>query len=215
MLRLDLNIGGSGGNTLCSGTGVIDANGGGGYKQTLQITSTTFTDYVFNYNSLTTAQSYLMVAAIPQANSVDQTILIRKITITETPPPVTFTLPSSISLQCGTNAPQTFSVTNVYGTTGITNYTWNLGSSSNGWLYNGNPAQPTISTGNSNSISLTPVCGGVQSSVSATVTANGNQYNTTQVPFPIRSLRFPSVAPLNFVRVHQLTVLLIYPVMLQ
>jgi hypothetical protein len=66
----------------------------------------------------------------------------------------------------------------VYGTTGITNFTWNLGSASNSWLYNGNPAPQTISTGTTGSISLTPVCGKVQTNVLATVTANGNNYNT-------------------------------------
>lgn len=32
LLRLDLNNGGSGGNNLCTGTGVIDANGSGNLK---------------------------------------------------------------------------------------------------------------------------------------------------------------------------------------
>lgn len=76
LLRLDLNSGGSGGNTLCNGTGIIDANGSGGLKQSKPITSAAFTDYEFNYSSLSAAQTYLMVAAIPPAASVLQTILI-------------------------------------------------------------------------------------------------------------------------------------------
>ncbi|MCO5237935.1 MAG: T9SS type A sorting domain-containing protein [Chitinophagaceae bacterium] len=179
LLRLDLNNGGNGGNTTCNGTGIIDASGSGGLKQSLQINSTTFTDYVFNYTPLTSYEIYLVIAAIPQTGmSSTQTILIRKITIEETPPPVTFTLPASKTFGCGTNTAQTFTVTNVYGTTGITNYTWHLGSASNNWLYNGSPAPQTISTGTNGSISLTPVCGAVQTNISATITANGNTYNT-------------------------------------
>jgi len=52
LLRLDLNNGGSGNNTLCSGTGIIDANASGDLKQSLAITSTTFADYEFNYTLL-------------------------------------------------------------------------------------------------------------------------------------------------------------------
>lgn len=50
--RLDLNNGGSGNNTLCNGTGIIDPNGGGGFKQILAVTKTTFDDYIFNYTYL-------------------------------------------------------------------------------------------------------------------------------------------------------------------
>ncbi|HET7115470.1 MAG TPA: hypothetical protein VFI29_03225 [Hanamia sp.] len=189
-VRLDLNNGGNGGNTLCNGTGVIDASGSGGLKQSQQITSTTFTDYIFNYYSLASFEPYLVIAAIPQIGISSQTILIRKITIEETPPPVSFTLPVSLSFQCGSTTPQTFAVTNVYGTTGITNYTWNLGSATNGWLFNGNPAPQAISTGTTNTLTLTPVCGASQNNISATVTANGNNYATNS---SIVSLTPPSI----------------------
>jgi hypothetical protein len=110
---------------------------------------------------------------------VSQTILIRKITITETPPPPTFTIsPSSPAITCGSTTAQNFTANNVYNSPGVTNHVWNLGSTSNGWLYNGNPAPQTISTSTTNTIALTPVCGSSQNNISATVTANGTNYNS-------------------------------------
>lgn len=65
------------------------------------------------------------------------------------------------------------------GTTGITNYTWNLGATPNGWkLPNGTAAPATYSTGTTSTLTLTPVCAVTQKNVSATVTANGINYNT-------------------------------------
>lgn len=178
LLRLDLNNGGNGGNTLCNGTGIIDASGSGGLKQSLQITSTTFTDYVFNYTSLLSVEPYLVIAAIPQSGISNQTILIRKITIEETPPAVTFTLsPSSPTISCGSTTPQTFTVTNVHNTPNVTNHLWNLGAN-NGWIYNGSPASSTISTGTINTLTLTPSCSDTKQNISVTVTAGGNNYQT-------------------------------------
>src|SRR6185437_1497944 len=137
-----------------------------------QISPGQFTDYTFNIPALSTAMSFLYAGSFPQLYGSSSTIEINKITITETPPSVSFTLPASTTFGCGAATLQTFTVTNVYGTTGITNYAWNLGSASNNWLYNGNPAPQTISTGTTGSISLTPVCGKVQSNVYATVTTN-------------------------------------------
>lgn len=182
LLRLDLNSGGSGGNIQCNGTGFIDASGSGNLKQSLQIGSNTFTDYVYNYAPLAAQQTYLMVAAIPPAGSVYQTILIRKITITETPPAASFSISSSTSsLACGATTPVTFTVNNVNNTPGITSYTWNIGATPNGWIYNGSPAPASIPI-TSTSLSplvLTPDCGKALSSVSATVTANAVNYNTS------------------------------------
>lgn len=182
LLRLDMNNGGSGNNTTCNGTGVIDANGSGGLKQSLQIGSNSFSDYVFNYSALSAQQAYLMIAAIPPAGSVLQTILIRKIKIEELPPAASFSISSSVSsLACGATTPVTFTINNNNNTPGITGYTWDLGTTPNGWLYNGIPAPASIPI-TSTSLSpllLTPDCGKTLSNVSATVTANGNNYNTT------------------------------------
>jgi hypothetical protein len=184
LLRTDLNNGGSGSNNQCNGTGTIDANGSGNLKLSLQVTNSSFstsdTNYVFDYVSLSAAQNYLMIAAIPPAGSVYQTILIRRIKVEEFPPTATFTLsPSSHSVTCGFSTAQTFTVTNVYSTPNVTNYSWNLGSSNNGWLHNGNPAGQTISTGTTNTLTLTPVCGAsLSNSIGVTVTAGGNNYQT-------------------------------------
>jgi hypothetical protein len=140
-------------------------------------TSTVYSPPSANFTSPSNYDYLVLEATCQAAQDISDLLYIQKIKIIETPP-ISFTLPSSKSLSCGSTTAQTFTVTNVYGTTGITNYTWNLGSASNGWLYNGNPAPQTIQTGTNNSISLTPVCGGAQSSVTATVTANGSTYNT-------------------------------------
>lgn len=138
--------------------------------------------WVLNLISFTATSNsdYLLVGAFPHNSTLYlASIYVRKIQITETPPPASFTLaPASLNISCGSATPQTFTVTNVNNTTGVTNYVWNLGSANNGWLYNGTAAPQTISTGTANTITLTPICGGVQQNISATVTASGNNYTT-------------------------------------
>jgi hypothetical protein len=102
----------------------------------------------------------------------------------KTPPaPTIATTFSPTSIQCGSNTPVTFTA-NVNNAPGITGYTWNLGSSNNGWLYNGNSAPQTISTG-INSIILTPSCGMALSSVSATMAVGGSNYTSIPSTVPI------------------------------
>jgi hypothetical protein len=140
----------------------------------------TFTDYTLTYNPSSAFQS-LDVTAYSAVNGGSNAIRLRKIAITETAPaaPV-FTLPTSTNVTCGSTAAKTFTVTTQSNPNNltITDYTWNLGATPNGWLYNGNAAPQTISTGTTASINLTPACGTVQSNISATVTAGGNFYNT-------------------------------------
>lgn len=174
LLRLDLNNGGSGNNTQCNGTGSIDANGSGNLKKSNSVTSNSFSDYVFTYSALSAAQTYLMVAAIPPAGSVYQTILIRKITITETAPAAPATPLFSISRSpggttiCGNPTTFTFTANNTNNTSGgITGYTWNLGAN-NGWNYQGGAAPDAIPTATS-SIQLTSNCGINPNPVSVTV----------------------------------------------
>ncbi len=79
--------------------------------------------------------------------------------------------PANVSITCGSTTPVTFTVNN--NVAGITNYTWNLGATPNGWkLPNGTAAPATYSTGMTNTLTLTPVCGVTQSNVTATVTVN-------------------------------------------
>jgi hypothetical protein len=106
-------------------------------------------DYTFNWSSLSSLYHYLTVGAVcpisSQGNS--QTILVQKITITETvsaPPPPTFTATfSPTSVLCGSSTPVTFTAAGSNIPAGATvSYTWNLGAN-NGWLYNGSPAPAT------------------------------------------------------------------------
>ena len=115
---------------------------------------------------------------------------ISKITITESPItiPISFTLaPSSTSLACGSITPVTFTVTNVNSTPGVTSYTWNLGSATNGWkLPNGTAAPQTITTNaTTNSLTLTPTCGAALSSITATAAIGAANYNTNAVSVAI------------------------------
>ncbi|MBI1781710.1 MAG: T9SS type A sorting domain-containing protein [Sphingobacteriales bacterium] len=82
---------------------------------------------------------------------------------------------------CGATNPVTFTINNNNNTTGITGYTWNVGTVPNGWLYNGSAAPATIAVTSTtlSPLTLTPDCGKALSNVSAIVTANGNNYNTT------------------------------------
>ncbi len=113
-------------------------------------------------------------------NAEDASVFINSITITETAPQPSFTLAASpTSIACGSTAPVTFTATGSNIPNGATvSYNWNLGAN-NGWLYNGSAVSSTISTGTNNSITLTPDCGKPLSSISATITANGNNYNTS------------------------------------
>lgn len=77
----------------------------------------------------------------------------------------------------GVGSPQVFTVTNVYNSPGVTSYEWNLGSSSNGWFFNGTPAPQNIST-TSNTLTLTPDQCASLSNVSVTVRMNNTNYQT-------------------------------------
>ncbi|MEO6683371.1 MAG: T9SS type A sorting domain-containing protein [Ginsengibacter sp.] len=104
---------------------------------------------------------------------------ISKINIIETASP-SFTLASSPSLiTCGSTSSITFTTTanNVPGGSSVS-YTWNLGATPNGWLYNGSPAPISIPTGTVNTLSLTPDCGKPLSSIYATATLNSVNYST-------------------------------------
>jgi hypothetical protein len=145
-------------------------------------TSTTSTTYNVQQFSVpgSSVYPYLIIwASGGQASLSLDNLSISQVVITQTAIS-SFTLsPSTLPISCGITSTQTnFTITNVNNTPNVTNHTWNLGSASNGWLYNGNPAPQTISTGTTNTISLTPVCGATPSNVSATVTAGGNSYQT-------------------------------------
>ncbi len=152
-----------------------------GYGQLSSATSTTTATYNIPQFSLPTGTSthpYLIIWASGGNTDLD-VLSISQIVITKTAL-ASFTLsPSTLPITCGITSTQTtFTVTNGNNTPNVTNHTWNLGSANNGWIYNGSPAPQTISTGTTNTLSLTPVCGATPSNVSATVTAGGSSFQT-------------------------------------
>lgn len=171
-------------NTSLSSTqcnmGDVGSSLSGNLIKSVAIGSTTYSEKSFSYPNLQNAFPFLLVDAVPQEDSSFATLYIRKIVIEEGPPPVSFTItPSASNVECGTATAKNFTINNVYSTPNVTNYTWNLGSANNGWIYNGSPAPQTINTSTTNTISLTPACGASSlSNVSSVVTANGNAYNT-------------------------------------
>lgn len=181
-LRIDLNNVASGGNNQCNGTETIDPNLSGNFKQSFQVKTdpTNFADNVLFYNSLSAAELNLAIAAIPGNNSGLETILIRKITVEETPPPASFTItPQSVELACGSTNPLTFTINGTNVPVGATpTYNWFLGNVPNGWLYNGNEASQNISTGTTNTITLTPVSGVTPKNITATVSIGSTNYHT-------------------------------------
>lgn len=81
-----------------------------------------------NLIDVTLAQNadYLLVGAFPYVGTAQPAnIFIRKIQIVETAPPVSFTLaPATLNIACGSSTPQTFTVTNVHSTPGVTAHNW-------------------------------------------------------------------------------------------
>ncbi len=106
-----------------------------------------------------------------------QKIYIRTIQIVEIPPTFTLT-PTSIQIPCGTTVTKTFKAKNTDNVAGTLSYNWDLGSSNNGWLYNGSPAPQFIST-NVDSIKLTSTTpSDLVKNVSVTVILNGTALST-------------------------------------
>ncbi|MDQ6610158.1 MAG: T9SS type A sorting domain-containing protein [Bacteroidota bacterium] len=179
-LKISGSNGGTDAGTDCVGPSEYNLSDASTFYQATTSSSYTFTVSNIFEAVVTQAATHLLVGAFPSlpttATTTNGNVYIRKIEILETPP---FTItPASTSIMCGSSAPVVFTANNNNGLSGITGYTWNLGSSSNGWLYNGSPASQTISTGTTNTLTLTPVCGATQSNISATVAAGGNNYTT-------------------------------------
>lgn len=177
-IRADINSNGGGGSTGCNGPETINANAGGS-PAAVKLSSNAFQEFQLVFPQMGN-QSTLEISAFPETNGGTKTVRIRKIRIVETAPATSFTLtPSSANISCGSTTPITFTATGSNIPSGATvSYSWNFGTGSNGWLYNGNPAPQTISTGTTNTLTLTPVCGATQSSVSATATVNSTNYIT-------------------------------------
>ena len=132
----------------------------------------------------TKTPKYLFILAYGGGSSPNQ-VLIKSVTITETPPTSFSLAASSTSIPCGNTQPITFTITGTGVPQGASlSYNFNIGTGNNGWLYNGAAAPSNIIT-SANSISLTPVCGSSLSNISATVSLNGTNYTTNSVKVSI------------------------------
>ena len=173
----------SNGTSLC----VPDANVNGyatvGYGRIDGPVTTSSADYVVPQFSTTgTGAAYMVVWASggnPDISTGDF-LWISKIEIKKTALAPNFTIPASTDLTCSSTSPISINVVNTNGTTGITGYTWTLGSSANTWKdANGNPVGSTIST-TGPSLTLTPVCVNTAQTISVTVaTGSGNIASNT------------------------------------
>ncbi len=112
------------------------------------INGTAFVEYTFTSDYLTTSNSSLGIGTfsrfnISSSSNFSQTIYIKKIVITEIPPPPSFTFsPTSISLACGDTAARTFTVTPANIPSGaVVSYNWSavgwteVGSTTNSRTY--------------------------------------------------------------------------------
>ncbi|RYZ22699.1 MAG: hypothetical protein EOO16_08010 [Chitinophagaceae bacterium] len=140
------------------------------------INNTTFVDYPLAQNNVSSQNAnYLSVLAYGAGNTGTANVLLRKLVISEK---AVYTVsPASVSIPCGIATTQTFTVENPNGielTPSL--YTWDLGSASNGWTYNGAPA-PQIITTTANSLQLTssPTATAL-SNIAVTVNVNNTNY---------------------------------------
>ncbi|TAH12254.1 MAG: T9SS C-terminal target domain-containing protein [Sphingobacteriia bacterium] len=173
-LRIDVNNNGGGGNNACTGPQALSPN----LSFAFQVSTTSFEERLFGPFVQGSNQTTLEISAMPATNGGSKIIRIKKIRIVETPPTPTFTLTGPTTIPCGTSVIKDFIVTNVYSSSGTLSYDWNLGSSNNGWIYNGSPAPQTFST-STNTITLTSSSSASSvSSVAATVVLNNSNYTT-------------------------------------
>lgn len=200
-LRLDLTNAGGGGGTACNGPASIDPNTSGN-PAAQRLNSTTYSDVSFAWAAeLTSGFPTLEVSSIPTTNGGTNAIRIKKITIDETVPisnPSFSLSPTSVSKVCGTALSQTFTVTNVNNTPGVTGYIWNLGTATNGWNYNGFAAPQTITT-TTNTITLTAAaCTNALQNVTATakIGTAGYSTNSSSVSLISPSMSLSVVNPL-------------------
>ena len=131
-----ISNGGTNDLTTCTGPSPVSSTFDTYYGEGIMSSVYAWSGYLLN-GAADQNYSYLLVAAVPARatytsdNSVSTTY-IQKIEITETPPPASFTLPTTTNVPCGSTSPVTFTVTNVNNTPNVTNYTWNLGATPNG-----------------------------------------------------------------------------------
>lgn len=165
-------------------------------------TNTTTTSAVYTIPQFTipgsTVYPYLIIWATGgRTDRALDGLSISKIIIIKTPPPPSFTVsPTSVTKTCGTPLTQTFTATGTNIPQGATvSYLWNLGSASNGWLYNSAAAPQNITT-TANTLSLTAAACGIApgNNITVTATVDGTNYNagTVMVSTPAFSINGPA-----------------------
>jgi hypothetical protein len=181
---LKVCIGDNGSSNACDGTQII-TNVYGISKLSSDISQTTFIENIYNFNNpLAAASNFFRISSYKEgesgANPAFQTMEIKKIIIEEFPPVAVFNIsPSTVSINCGSTSPVSFSVSNVYNSPGTLTYNWNVGS---GWSGTYNATMSTISLtptayppGN---ISVTPIYNGVPQ-ITKTCTVSLAAFNPT------------------------------------
>ncbi|MBZ4398072.1 hypothetical protein [Myxococcus sp. AS-1-15] len=155
------------------------------------ISSATASNYPLTEWTASEDLDYLFVLATQGSSTKSTQVLINKISITETIPPVFSLTPASIALACGDTSARTFTVNNLGGIPNVTAYEWDLGSASNGWLHQGGPAPATLTTSEP-SLTLTPNCGAAQSGIAVSVKAG----STTHGPYrsSVANSGYPTMA---------------------
>lgn len=176
VLKIKYNNAGNGSNTSTNCTGPQALTTPAGVQENSVGVSGTFTDYTLLNFVAAADNANLLIAAATLANSSGATVLVRKITITETVPQAFTLSPTTVSANCGYPVSPTFTVNNP-GIPNVTQYVWNSPvPSGNGWLFNGAPAVFPITT-TTNTLSLTSSCDATSlSSISVTVSANSTTY---------------------------------------
>lgn len=152
-----------------------------GYSQYVTVTSTSSVTYNIPQFTIagSTTYSYLVIWATGGNPSLSlDALTISKVVITKTSTP-TFTItPNTASIPCGSTTNKTFTVNNVYNSPGTLSYNWDLGSTNNGWIYQGSPAPQSFTT-SQNNISLTSSSAASSySNVAVTVVLNDSNYTT-------------------------------------
>lgn len=106
-LRLDMSNDGSS-RPYCNGPEPVTQNFNC-CPAPYQLSTTSFQDYQFVYNTLSSSFSYLQVSSLPPATDATNAIRIKKITIAETAPTPTFTVtPNPFNIACGTATQKRF-----------------------------------------------------------------------------------------------------------
>lgn len=181
-LRVEFTSASSGGGAFCNGVELLNGLIQTGINSTnQQIGLTYFSDKTYQFNSISTSKPSINICSnlLYINGAANSYVLIKKITITETTPAANFTLtPSTIAVQRGTSTSQTFTVNNINSTPGVTGYTWNIGTTPNGWVYNGSAAPAIINT-STNTLSLSSVtCANTISNISAIAIIGTTSYPT-------------------------------------